>query len=487
MGNTCSKRQQSDSVRVQENNSSDKQSDVWGRLCIFNIPGAPQIWKIGYRVIKIDRKFTITIFVIKPKLKVDGTTEFRIVAVCFFKIEKSPSKIEFKKLENDGFSITTYISDETSREIVIHSISWESNQYNVCKEDGVFLECVKKIQRTDCSSLFVSDLHPSSLSAQHASATGGGNESSTSEEVSSSNGPQIEVSEQVRLVQGVSTVSQTDGSLEVASTQVTSLVFESDIDTVALSASQTDESATLAPEVFEGNNGAKASALQANVQRLLVDSQTDGSVRPVEVSEDILSQISETYKLSMRLLETTYRNVSGGGNSAVKDVNGCQDFAQCGPPPSLKNASGPVQVTQFFGKDATFSVSEDRKSIEYRTSLEEKKIVSLGIVKDTIKKIEVYEISFGIYLILIHATDGIVHVCGYTNQRTAKSLTSIPVNQSFSESAKRIFEKIEFLPPKTAHDGSELRSRDVKLVFSNSFIRTFNVSDNGELIRTPNF
>jgi hypothetical protein len=120
-------------------------------------------------------------------------------------------------LANDGFSITAYVSKETSGQIAVHSILWEANEYNVSKEDGVFLECVKKIQRTDNSALFVSALHPMSLSAQHASTIGGGNESSASEDVSPSNGPQIEVSTQVGIGQGVSTVSQTDWSLEVHS------------------------------------------------------------------------------------------------------------------------------------------------------------------------------------------------------------------------------------------------------------------------------
>lgn len=420
MGNTCSQQQQSDSIRVQQNNSSDKQSDILERPCIFRIPGAPQIWKIGYQVFQIDSKFTITIFIEKYKLKVDdGTFENRIIPVCFFKMEKSPSKIVFEKSGNGGFSITAYISDETSREIVVHSITWESNEYNVREEDGVFLECVKKIQKTDCSALFVSALHPMSLSAQDASATGGGNASSASEDVSPSNAPQIEVSEQVGLGQGVSTFSQTDGSLEVDSAQFdTSVVFESDIDT-------------------------RASVLQTDVQRLSLDSQTSGSatlapeVFEGDDSEARLYQIAQTYAIEIDLLEETMQNVSGGGNSAVKDVNHRQEFARCGPPEESITSS--ETVLTFSGKNHMFTVSDDSKSMYYRIKNQDFQ-VKFGIID--ISSLKVYALSTGVYLIIIQTNSGQTYLSGYLSTNRTQLFATFQITSNLEEKRFQSFEHV---------------------------------------------
>lgn len=245
MGNTCSKTTtQPDSTRVQEDNTSNEPSEVREPFMrMLSIPGAPNNWEINYKVLIIDGKHTVTIFVMKHKLKNDGTVEPRFIPICFFKMEESPSKITFEMSENQSFSITAYISEETSGEIAVHSITWESNEYTI-QEDGVFIGCVKKIQRTDCHFLFVSSLKPKSLSGEEGA-------SSASENVSSSNGSQIEVSKQVGLGQGGFTVSQTQVSLEVHSAQ---LVSSDEID-----------------------NGAGASALQANVQPLSVNSHDNGS------------------------------------------------------------------------------------------------------------------------------------------------------------------------------------------------------------------
>ncbi len=107
MGNTCSKEQQPDSVRVQEDNTSNKLSEV-GEPCMLRIPDAPDKWKICYRVLEIDSRFTISIFVRKHKPQNDGTVEKTpLVLICFFKMKESPSKIQFEMSGNDGFSITT--------------------------------------------------------------------------------------------------------------------------------------------------------------------------------------------------------------------------------------------------------------------------------------------------------------------------------------------------------------------------------------------
>jgi hypothetical protein len=163
-----------------------------------------------------------------------------------------------------------------------------------------------------------------------------------------------------------------------------------------------------------------------------------------------------------------------------------QDVPQCVPSP-LKQETGPVQVTEFSGKDATFRVSEDKNSITYQTKSGEIVPMSLGIVKNMIKTIEVEMVYFGIFLILIHGTDGLVYVSGYSNQRTAKSLTPVCANPCFSSSsARETFKVIEFFPPKTDDDGSELRTLDFKLVFSKS-VKKFNIDSEGKLQKIPNF
>jgi hypothetical protein len=314
MGNTCSKTPTPDSVRVQEGNSSDKQSEV-GEPCILCIPGAPKYLKMYYRVLKIDGFFMISFFVRKYKPKNDGTVQTPLVPICFFKMEKEPSRIEFEKSGNGGFSITTYISEETSGEIVVHSIKWESNEYTVREEDGFFFECVKKIQRTDCPDLFVSGLHPMSLIAQDASATGGGNASSASEDVSPLNGHQIEVSEQVGLGQGVSTVSQID------------------------------ESATHAPEVISSDNCAEPSGLRMNGLQLSTECHSFVNF------EERLYQVSITLGIEFGLLKTTITDVH-----KCDDLNLCQDFAQCGP--QMKDSALAVKVvgrTVVSQRDIEFS------------------------------------------------------------------------------------------------------------------------------------
>jgi len=226
MGNACS-RQQPDSVRVQENNSSDKQSDFLEPE-MDRIDGAPNTWGIYKQVYKIDGIFTITIFVNKDKFHADGTIEKRIIPVCFFKMDQKPSRIGFNLSAEGTFSITAY-----SCEKVIHSISWEATEYDVREKDGVFLECVKKIQRTDCSSIFVSDLHPKSLTAQFDSHVVF--ESYIDERVSASQTDVHQLSDNERLRQ----IAMTYGVSEKLLRKTILPLF----DDVAQSGSQIDESA----------------------------------------------------------------------------------------------------------------------------------------------------------------------------------------------------------------------------------------------------
>lgn len=211
----------------------------------------------------------------------------------------------------------------------------------------------------------------------------------------------------------------------------------------------------------------------------IVVSQPYASLAVDQQHSDFQSSMQQSS--TSQLSQTFSPNFAGG---AVEDVELHQNFPQCGPSPS-GTTHFPCVVTQFSGNTTTFSVSDDGRSITYINNDGVIQYVSLGVSKDTIKNIDVYEICSGIYLIMIHATDGFVYVSGYSNRRTAKSLTSICVNNFFSENPKEF--KIEFLPPKTADDGSELQNRDFKLLFSSSLSKTFNVNSNGVLNQIPNF
>lgn len=290
-----------------------------------------------------------------------------------------------------------------------------------------------------------------------------------------------------------------------------SIVKKKMIDGVSSDIPMIDESA-LASEIVQSDNGAGASGLRADVPRHLVNSQDDGSAThaPEVVESD--NGTGASLMVDRDRLNTTFGTSTSQLNKITDiDIEQRQTFAPCGPMPPLKKETGPnvedrqtfapcgpppsgtrtypCLVTQFSGKGntITFSVSDDDdcRSITYLNNSGEIQSVSLGVSKDTIKKINVYEICSGIYLILIHATNGLVYVSGYTNQRTAKSLTPLCVNNSFSENPKE-FQKIEFLPPKTADNGSELQNRDFKLIFSRSLSKMYNINSNGELNRIPN-
>ena len=75
--------------------------------------------------------------------------------------------------------------------------------------------------------------------------------------------------------------------------------------------SQTDGSATPASEFFESDNGAEASASQADVQRLSVDSQTDGSAQcgPL-INESASTEVVPSNRSALRALEVVSNDMS---------------------------------------------------------------------------------------------------------------------------------------------------------------------------------
>ncbi len=139
---------------------------------------------------------------------------------------------------------------------------WEPFEYTMDKH-GFFVDCVKKIQSTDNPNLFVSALKLTSLSAQDASTTGGGNASIAIEDVSPSNDP------------------QSDGSV------------------------------TLASEVVERN------CLQLNEQQPLTVGHS-----AVKFSEGI-HQVSMTLGIDLKLLRETITGVSRGDVNIHQDFARC--------------------------------------------------------------------------------------------------------------------------------------------------------------------
>ena len=291
------KKKQPESVRVQKDNTSNEPSEV-GEPRMLPIPGAPGDWEIYYRVLIIDGYHTVTIFVMKYKpqdVGIDepqdvGIDEPRFIPICFFKMKKIPSKITFEMLENRSFSIKAYISEETSGEIMDYCITWESNNYTI-QEDGVFIDCVKKIQSTDNPRQFVSSLKLKSLS----------------EEKGSSNGSQSGGSAEVHPAERVSPVVEINDGTGASVSQV-------DVPRLSVD-SQTNGSATPAPEVVERNS------LQLNEQQPLTYGHS-----AVKFSERI-HQVSMTLGINLELLKETITGVSRGD-----DVNIHQDFARCGRP-----------------------------------------------------------------------------------------------------------------------------------------------------------
>lgn len=297
MGGVCSKKKQPESVRFQKDNTSNEPSEV-GEPRMLPIPGAPGDWEIYYRVLIIDGYHTVTIFVMKYKpqdVGIDepqdvGIDEPRFIPICFFKMKKIPSKITFEMLENRSFSIKAYISEETSGEIMDYCITWESNNYTI-QEDGVFIDCVKKIQSTDNPRQFVSSLKLKSLS----------------EEKGSSNGSQSGGSAEVHSAERVSPVVEINDGTGASVSQV-------DVPRLSVD-SQTNGSATPAPEVVERNS------LQLNEQQPLTYGHS-----AVKFSERI-HQVSMTLGINLEFLKETITGVSRGD-----DVNIHQDFARCGRP-----------------------------------------------------------------------------------------------------------------------------------------------------------
>lgn len=317
----------------------------------------------------------------------------------FFKFVSKPTRITIEK-QNEELKIS-FIGDETK---TLFQQVWIQSEYKL-SEDGHLISIVKKKMIDGVSS----DIPIIDESAQDASATGGGNASSASEDVSSSNGSHV------GLGQGVFTVSQTHVSLEV-------------------------HSAAQRVPSDEIDNGTGASASQTDVQRLSVDSQDDESETPApEVFEGDnsvvrLHQIAETYVIENRLFEETTRTASGGGNSAVKDVNRLQGFARCGP--VEESTTGRKTVLTFSGKQHLFTVLPYSNQIVYKrldwnSQQNIDNPVQFGIIN--ISSLTVHELLEGVYLIVIHTSLGQTYLSGYLSTNATPIFATCQITSNLEE------------------------------------------------------
>jgi hypothetical protein len=213
MGNTFSKKQQPDSSRVQQNNSSNgRPMSIWDYNAFENPVSASDntgLYKKIYLASFYNSQsgcFYGHLFIVGFQ-RVDGDNEPREYrhSFLFFKFDAKPTEITIQRQTNGELKIS-FIGDGN---IILFDQVWFSSEYELSEDGSDLISIVKKKMIYNVSS----------------------------------------------NVQPLSVDSQTDGS------------------------------ATLAPEVFEGDNGAEAPVSQTNVQPLSVDSQTDGSARPVEVSK----------------------------------------------------------------------------------------------------------------------------------------------------------------------------------------------------------
>jgi hypothetical protein len=167
----------------------------------------------------------------------------------------------------------------------------------------------------------------------------------------------------------------------------------------------------------QSDNGAGASALQTDVQRLSVNSQTDGSatLAPEFVSSD----------LSASSANTVHEIVS----SASSELHSHQDFN------TVKLVCG------FCDKKYNYTVCSNR--IEY-TIESYTFYANLGIPSISIKNILVYEIEKSLFLIVIHTFDRQVYLSGHSGTSTFPIFVKAKITTHDSVGQPNLFESIEF-------------------------------------------
>ena len=140
-------------------------------------------------------------------------------------------------------------------------------------------------------------------------------------------------------------------------------------------------------------------------------------------------------------ISQTYGN-SGGGNSETKDVEFNQGFAQRGP--SKESITGSKTVDTFTGTNQLFTVSPDSKSIFYQPKnpgkLNKKFQVEFSITR--ILTLTVYELSEGVYLIMIHTSLGQTYLSGYLSTNATPIFATYQITSNLDDKRFKSFEHV---------------------------------------------
>lgn len=121
----------------------------------------------------------------------------------------------------------------------------------------------------------------------------------------------------------------------------------------------------------------------------------------------------------------------------ASDVRSYQNFSQCGP---LK------EPTTFSGMRHVFTVSDDSKSMyygikkdgEYR--LNPNFPVEFGIFD--IRSLKVYELSTGVYLIIIQTNSGQTYLSGYLSTNATQIFTTFQITSNLDQKQFKSFEHV---------------------------------------------
>jgi hypothetical protein len=181
---------------------------------------------------------------------------------------------------------------------------------------------------------------------------------------------------------------------------------------------QADGSATLAPEVFEGGNGERAPASQADVQQLSVFPETQHTSGMVQ--SRIVSASSA---------------VDLVWSESPEQLCSHQDF-------DTETKIAGVKMLNFFSdRKHEYTVLRDRITYSIGTDIFS---VSFGISVDLIKKILVYEIEKSLFLIVIHTFDSQVYLSGYSGRSTSPIFVTTQITSHLSFGQPNLVESIEF-------------------------------------------
>ena len=128
----------------------------------------------------------------------------------------------------------------------------------------------------------------------------------------------------------------------------------------------------------------------------------------------------------------------------VNDVNLCQDFARCGSP--KESTTGIKTVLAFSVKQYLFTVLDDLKSMGYRLKKADNYPLNLdfpvqfGIIN--ISSLTVYELSDGVYLIVIQTNLGQTYLSGYLSTNATPIFATCQITTNSNQIRFQSFEHV---------------------------------------------